>query len=209
MKRTLLVGVALFVAIFASACGDNRNNVVDIVSEGGAFDGDITTDDGVNYTVITSDQFPFTVVVDFQPGFFETRGFVTFSLAPVPLAASIRSATVFLPVLDVTPLPGNASVRLLPDMVEFDRLDTLTTNTARGFVFDTTEILFLPDFAVFLGDEGLDVAFDVTDAVIEANIRALPTLQIRLTSDGGRVEIDDLFDPGAGGRTPLLRVEYF
>ncbi len=215
MKRTFLVGVFVFLAMVVSGCGGGNDHgpvliVTDIVSEGGTNDGDITFD-GVNYTVFTSNQAPNTVLVSLG-AVTETRGFITFSLATVPATASIQRATVFLPIFSVIPTGLNPSVPLFADMVTFPPLDTLATQLARGNVFNATPILLGPTFSVFPADSGFDVAFDATDAVIEANRPpALSTLQIRLNSGGvgGEVEIDDLFVPATGLGTPRLRVEYF
>jgi hypothetical protein len=213
MKRTFLVGVFVFLAMVVSGCGGGNDHgpvliVTDIVSAGGADDGDITFD-GVNYSVFLSSQAPNTVVVNFG-AVTETRGFITFDLATVPANASIQRATVFLPILHATPIGLNASVGLNVDMVTFPPLDTLATNLQRANVFNATTILQGPSFAVFPGDAGFDVTFDATGAVIEANTPpALSTLQFRLISSGGDVEIDDLFVPATGAGTPILRVEYF
>ncbi len=208
--KAFLLVAALFFALNLAGCGDNHHEpspiVTDIVSEGGTLDGDITFD-GVNYSVFTSDQSPNTVLVNFGTGT-ESRGFITFSLATVPVTASIQRATVFLPIFRVSP----STVVLFPDMVTFPPLDTLTNQSAMASVFDLlddTVVLRGPSFDVTSENVGLDATFDATDAVIEANVRALSTLQIRLISAGGEVEIDDLFVPQTGAGTPLLRVEYF
>jgi len=213
MKTKVFLLAAAVFALILAGCGGNDHHgpspiVTDIISEGGTNDGDITFD-GVNYSVFTSNLSPNTVVVNFGGGT-ETRAFITFSLATIPTTANIQRATVFLPILTATPVGLNASVGLNTDMVSFPPLDTLTTQPARAGVFDTLPILVGPSFAVFPGDAGLDVTFDATDAVIEANRPpALSTLQIRLISSGGGVVIDDLFVPATGAGTPLLRVEYF
>ncbi len=211
--KVLLLAAAVFALILAGCGGDDHRGpsviVTDIVSEGGANDGDIIFDGVATYSVFLSSTKPFTLVPDFGTGS-ETRSFITFSLASVPTTASIQRATIFLPILRATPIGLNASVALFPDMVTFPPLDTLTTQGALAGVFNTTAILQGPSFSVFPGDAGFDVAFDATDAVIEANRPpALSTLQIRLISGGGQVEIDDLLVQQTGAGTPLLRVEFF
>ncbi len=211
MKAKVFLLAAAVFALIVAGCGGGDHGptlvVRDIVSAGGASDGDITFD-GVNYSVFTSNQSPNTVLVNFGAGT-ETRGFITFDLSTVPTNASIQRATVFIPIFRATPTGLNASVALFPDMVTFPSLDTLTTQGAMAGVFNTTAILQGPSFAVFPSDGGHDVAFDVTDAVIEANRPpALPSLQLRFISGGGEVEIDDFLNPATGAGTPLLRVEY-
>ncbi len=209
--KVLLLAAAVFALVLAGCGGDDHGSnviVTDIISAGGADDGDITFD-GVNYSVFLSSQSPNTVLANFGAGT-ETRGFITFDLSTVPTTANIQRATVFIPIFRATPTGLNASVPLFPDMVTFPPLDTLTTQGAMAGVFNTTAILQGPSFAVFPSDGGHDVAFDVTDAVIEANRPpALPSLQLRFISGGGAVEIDDLLNPSTGAGTPLLRVEYF
>ncbi len=214
MKTKVLLLAAAVFALIVAGCGggDERPAVIvaDIVSEGGANDGDIIFDSlTTTYSVYLSSQSPFTLIPEFSSGG-ETRSFITFSLSRVPATASIQRATIFLPILRATPTGLNSSVALFPDMVTFAPLDTLTTQGAMAGVFNATAILHGPSFAVFPSDAGLDVAFDATDAVIEANrAPALPSLQIRLISGGGQVEIDDLLNTSTGAGTPLLRVEYF
>lgn len=210
-RKAFFLAAAVFALIMAGCGGgDHRSSIIvtDIVSDGGTNDGDITLAGGT-FSVFTANQFPNTVLVDFVTGT-ETRGFITFSLASIPATASIQRATVFLPIIRATPVLGSPGVALFPDMVTFSPLDTLTTQSLMAGVFNTTAILQGPSFSVFPGDAGSDVAFDATDAVIEANRPpALPSLQFRLISGGGQVEIDDLFVPATGAGTPLLRVEFF
>lgn len=211
MKPKAFFLVAAVFALILSGCGggDHRPSIIvqDIVSEGGVNDGDITNAAGF-FTVFTSNVSPNTILVDFNPPI-ESRGFITFSLATIPVTASIQSATVFLPILRAAPVLGSPSVTLFPDMVTFPPLNPLASQPTIASIFNTPVILQGPSFAVFPGDAGSDRTFDATNAVIEANRPpALPTLQIRLISGGGQVEIDDLLDPVTGAGTPLLRVEY-
>lgn len=213
MKRTFLLGAVVFALIFAGCGGGDHGPaiiVTDIVSEGGANDGDITLSGGT-YSIVTSDQLPNTVVVDFQSPTAETRGFLTFSLASIPVDAAIQRATVYLPIFDVTPMSGSSSVTLFPDMVEFPPLNPAWSQATMQSVFSTPFILQHPGFSVlFPEDIAATVPFDATDAVIEANRPpALATLQIRLMSGGGLVAIDDLYNAATQTGAPVLRVEYF
>ena len=209
--KVFFLAAAVFASVLAGCGGGDHGPaliVTDVLSEGGTNDGDITFD-GVTYSKFTSNLVPNTVLVDFGP-VTETRGFITFSLATIPVTASIQRATVFLPIVRATPAGLNANVALFPDMVTFPPIDTLTTQPSLAGVVNFTAILQGPSFLVSPGDAGFDRTFDATDAVIEANLPpALPTLQIRLISGAGEVEIDDFLNPVTGGGTPLLRVEYF
>ncbi len=209
MKPKAFFLAAVFALILSGCGGDHGPSLIvsDIVSEGGTNDGDITLSGGV-YSVFTSNQSPFTIQVEYAT-VSETRGFMTFSLATIPVNASIQRATVFLPILQAVPAGSNTSVALFPDMVSFPPLDPFWTQTAMGNVFDTATILIGPSFNVSPGDVGSDKTFDATDAVIKANSLALSSLQIRLLAGSGFVEIDDLLVPATGAGTPLLRVEYF
>ena len=208
-RKAFFLAAAIFALILAGCGGGDHGPsiiVQDVVSDGGTNDGDITDSSGL-FSVFTSDLSPNTIQVAFNAPV-ESRGFITFSLATIPVTASIQRATVFLPILEAVPAGLNASVALFPDMVTFPPLDTLITQTDRQNAFFATPILSGPSFEVFPGDAGVDVTFDATDAVIQANSLALPTLQMRLIAGSGLVTIDDLLVPATGAGTPLLRVEF-
>ncbi len=213
MRRSpLFLGSAVFALAVAGCSGGGQLPpapiVTDIVSEGGTSDGDITFN-GATYSVFTSNLPPNTVEVNLGAGT-ETRGFISFSLASIPTTASIQRATVFLPIVNAVPAGPNASVGLAADMVSFPPLDTLPTQAAIQGVYNSVSILVGPGFDVFPTDAGLEVSFDATNMVVEANRPPpLATLQIELTSSGGLVTIDELFVPATGAGAPVLRVEYF
>ncbi len=207
---------ALVVALTVAGCGKMAEwaaapQVMDIQSEGTIYDGDITRSSAGVYSVTTSDQSPFTVLVNSDAAS-ETRGFITFSLGPVvsiPAYESIQRATVYLPIRAVRPIGYAAAVHISADIVSVPALNTLTTATAMDNAFNAPQILSMASFDVRGSDMGDYRTFDVTDLVREA--RSSPpagTVQFRLISTGGAVEFDeDLFAPTGEG-VPLIRVEY-
>lgn len=210
MKRAVSIGLAVLLAAVLAGCGGDGHRhepvVVDILSSDGAFDGDITRDAGPpeTFSVFLSSDAPNTILVGDDPVLpgVDSRGFMTFSLASIPAGVSIRSATVFLPILRVDP-SSPPSVDLLVDMVSFPGLDALVTQGEMAAVYDAVPLLLGPSLQVFPGDAGTDKTFDATDAVVEARRLVRPTVQLRLIGSFGQVTIDDL------DLAPLLRIEYF
>jgi len=212
MWKFRILGVIGALALAVTGCGGGGSSgpgvvVRDIVSMGGADDGDIGRDVAGVYTVFTSADPPNTVVVGDDPAD-NRRGFVTFSISSIPSGVTIQSATIFLPILRATPIPGVSSVALLVDMVSFPPLNTLVTQPERDAVYYSTPILQGPSISVFPGDAGTDKYIDATDAFLEARLLGFSTLQVRLIGVSGDVVIDDLLDAYGNG-TPLLRVEYY
>lgn len=211
MRKIGILGLVGILALVLSGCGGGGSSgpnlvVHDILSKGGADDGDIGRDALGVFTVFTSDIPPNTVFVTDDPAD-NRRGFLSFSIISIPVGATIQSAIIFLPILRATPVTGS-SVGLLVDMVSFPPLNTLVTQLNLDAVYFTTPILLGPSISVFPGDAGTDKTFDATDAMLEANRLGFSTLQIRLIGVSGDVVIDDLLDVNGNG-TPLLRVEYF
>lgn len=215
MKAKLLFP-ALVVALTLAGCGKMAEwaaapEVMDIQSEGTIYDGGITRSSAGVYSVKTSDQSPFTVLVN-SDATSETRGFITFSLGAVesiPDYEPIQRATVYLPVRAVRPIGYAATVHVSADIVSVPALNTLTTPAAMDNAFNAPQILPMASFDVRAVDLGDYCTFDVTDLVIEArNSPPAGTVQFRLISTGGAVEFDeDLFAPTGEG-VPLIRVEY-
>jgi len=211
MRKIWILGLVGVFALVLAGCGGGNSGpdfvVRDILSLGGADDGDIGRDAAGVYTVFTSADPPNTVLVTDDPAD-SHRGFVSFSITSIPAGAAIQSARIFLPILRATPVIGVTSVGLLVDMVSFPPLDTLLTQPERDAVYFTTPILLGPSLSVFPGDAGTDISVDATDALLEARRSGFSILQVRLIGVSGDVVIDDLLDVNGNG-TPLLRVEYF
>ena len=213
MRKIWIFGLVGVLAVVLAGCGGGSSDPVivvrDILSMGGADDGDIGRDALGVYTVFTSADPPNTVVVSDAPAD-SHRGFFSFSI-PAALTdpgISIQRATIFLPILRATPVIGVSSVGLLVDMVSFPPLDTLATQLQRDAVYFTTPILLGPSVSVFPGDAGADILIDATDAFLEARSLGFSTLQVRVIAVSGDVVIDDLLDANGNG-TPFLRVRYF
>jgi hypothetical protein len=210
MRKLWVLGLAGIFALVLAGCGGGSSGpdlvVRDIVSIGGADDGYIGLDALGFYTVFSSDT-PNTIEVSDDPAD-SRRGFISFSLSSIPFSATIRSATVFLPVLRATPVIGVPGVTILVDMVSFPSLDALTTQGEIAAVYGATAILQGPSISILPGDAGFDRTFDATDAVNDAIFNGDPILQFRLIGISGIVIFDDLLLTDGTG-TPLLRVEYF
>ena len=213
MRKIGILGLVGVFALVLAGCGGGSSGpdivVRDILSLGGADDGDIGINAAGVYTVFTSADPPNTVVVTDDPAD-SHRGFVSFFIPPALTdpGVTIQRATIFLPILRATPVIGVSSVGLLVDMVSFPSLNTLVTQSQRNTVYFTTPILLGPSISVFPGDAGTDKTIDATDAFLEARRLGFSTLQVRLIGVSGDVVIDDLLDVNGNG-TPLLRVESF
>jgi hypothetical protein len=210
MRKIGILGLVGLLALFLAGCGGGSSGpdlvVQDIISMGGADDGYIGLDALGFYTVFSSEP-PNTIEVSDDP-VDSRRGFISFSLSSIPFSATIRSATVFLPVLRATPVIGVTGVTILVDMVSFPSLDELTTQGEIAAVYEATAILQGPSISILPGDAGFDRTFDATDAMNDAIFNGDPILQFRLIGVSGDVTFDDLLQTDGTG-TPLLRVEYF
>jgi len=207
MRKIGILGLVGVLALILAGCGggDGPDLVVrDIVSMGGADDGYIGLDAVGFYTAFSSDT-PNTIAVSDDPANLR-RGFVTFSLSSIPVGASIRRATVFLPILRAVPF-GASDVTVLVDMVSVPSLSDLTTQGSMDTAYHAAVILQGPSLAVSPLDAGFDKLFGATDAVDEALFRRDTILQFRLIAVSGDVTIDDLLQTDGTG-TPMLRVEY-
>jgi hypothetical protein len=210
MRKAIFLGMALILAVTFAGCGGDGGPdlvVTDILSSGGAYDGDITYDSVLDsYSVYTAADSPYTVMAGEDPAVsgIEKRGFITFPISSIPPGAGIRSATVLLPILSSQAIFPATSITLFVDMVTFPRLDTVLTQPDMAAYYDAAPILLGPSISVLSGFTG-DKSFDATDALNEVRDLGYSTLQIRVTGSSGEVTIDDL-DPS--GLTPLLRVEY-
>lgn len=210
MRKIGILGLVGVFALVMAGCGGGDSGpdlvVRDIVSMGGADDGYIGLDSLGYYTVFSSDA-PNTIEVSDDPANLR-RGFISFSIASIPIGATIRSATVFLPVLRATPVVGVPGVTVLVDMVSFPSLSTLTTQGLMASVYGTTPILLGPSLSILPGDAGFDRTFNAVDALNDALTHGDPRLQFRLIASSGDVIFDDLLQTDGSG-TPMLRVEYF
>ncbi len=210
MKRTVLVGAAVFLALVAFGCGggdDHHNPPVvslDVFSSGGTSnDGDIEFDPvRVTYTPRTTAVFDNILVGTFPNDINssfnnDSRGYLTFSLAEIPPGAAIEDARLFLMINDVVVTSGS-SVVVTPSMVSFGALDTLGSSAIQN-LFNNAEILTSTvSYDIFPGDIGFDSppdGMDVTGALIEARTLGFSELQIKLTGQNGYFIFDDFALP--------------
>jgi hypothetical protein len=208
MRKWYVLGMVGLLSLVLAGCSSTSEPEIitrDIVSRGGADDGFIGLDSLGYYTVFSSDA-PHRIEVSDDPAD-SRRGFVSFSISSIPAGASIRSATVFLPVFRATPVAGVRAVTVFVDMVSFHSLNTLTTQGQMASVFSATPISFGPNLSVLPGDAGFDVTFDAITALNQARTIGFSTLQFRLVGLNGDVIFDDL--PSDTAWMPMLRVEYF
>jgi hypothetical protein len=206
-KIGILAIVGVLALLFVGCGGSSGPDLVvrDIVSMGGADDGYIGLDSLGYYSVFSSDS-PYTIVVSDDPADIR-RGFISFSITSIPAGATIRRATVFLPVLRAVPF-GASEVTVLVDMVSVPSLNALITQGQLDSVYHAAVILQGPSLSVSSGDAGFDKTFGATDAVNDAIFHGDSMLQIRLIGISGDVTFDDLLQQDGTG-TPMLRVEYF
>lgn len=216
MKTKALFLAAAVFALILGGCGggggDSRPSVIsiDIPSADGNNDGDITFDPVLTtYSIVTTAAADNVFVGTFPNPLdplnplsdTDSRGYLTFSLAQIPAGASIQSAGMFVRINDVFVDTG-ASVSVLPAMVSFSPLNTLTTPQIINLFNDAEILTSTVSYDVFPADVGTDVFIDVTDALLEARALGFSTLQIKLIGSFGRIVIDDIQFP------PLMSVDY-
>ena len=142
----------------------------------------------------------------------DTRGFLNFPLSSIPLAASIRFASVTVFMNSVT-----LRTPSLPSPFFVDLIDTVTFPTP--IVSSDYSAAWAATRSVnFLNsDQGRFVENDVTSLMREAQRLSLPSFEIRIafneeaflanpSTTRGWVEIDDQF--AVPGQRPLLTVDY-
>jgi hypothetical protein len=136
----------------------------------------------------------------------ETRAFLDFPLASVPLGAIINSATLDI-VVNNLQLAG-ASVPIFVDLVTYPQ-PLITGDFNRAFLATTTIIppITSPDI-------GNHVTVNVTGLMQEAQSRGLAHFQVRLLKGAGGtstglVEINDTTGINRATRAPQLTVVYF
>ncbi len=217
--KVFLLSAAVFASILAG-CGGGSSApaivTVDVVSSDGTSDGDITFDPFLTaYTVMTTgavdNVFVGTVVNPLDPANplsdIESKGYFTFSLASIPVNASIQGATLIVRINAVDVLSGT-NVAVVPSMVSFAPLDTLGPTTVANLFNDAQILTSTVSYQVFPADVGADIFMDVTDALIHAMNNGFSTLQIKMAktaASSGRIVIDDF----AAATAPTLRVDYF
>lgn len=211
MKRTLgwlLLAVVLFAV---SGCGGGHDEPAfvetSIISDADV-DGDIVDVNGVRtVTLVGRDAVPGVLAgIDPVSGD-EYRAFLDFPLTSVPLNAQIQSAILTIRIRSVTVLPTTATVPIRIELVSFEP-PLLASDFDRSLLLPLASTTIVPPISS--GDVNNDVDINVTQLMVEAQLRGLPDFQVRILEDlgftvPGLVEIDETSDTVA----PLLRVVYF
>ncbi len=214
MKRTLLAAIMVFVALAQTGCGDGGSSappifVTSILSDS-AVDGYIAQNPpGVPPTITQGMSLTVqSVFAGIDSGtLLESRAFLDFPLATVPVDAVISSAFLDI-VINSIQLSGTIPIRI--DLVSPPSL-TLAPTDFNLAALATTTILIFP------ADVGHHVfPIDVTALMTEAQRLRLPDFQVRISEDSGVVgastgliEINDTTGANRGSDAPLLQVTFF
>lgn len=205
MKRIIQALLIVFIILLVSGCGSSNPppSFVSNILSNPLLDGDIertSTSD-----IVTQRNLPSEFAgIDPVTGS-ETRAFLQFSLASIPLNAVISSATLDIFINSIRPLIGTIPMRI--DLVSFEPRTTLIPG-------DFDRITLPPQvsipFPIFQSDLGRHVIIDVTAFMQRAQTLGLARFQVRLLEDlgivsPGLIEIDD----ATVARAPLLQVIYF
>lgn len=213
MKRRffwILAAVMLF-ALAGCGGGDDRPLFETVILSDPSVDGDIQQDGTTDALTITvpggGAGAKLFAGVDAATGD-EYRAFLHFPLAAIPGNARIQSATLNFVVRNLSTSPAGSSIPLLVEMVSFaPPLIGSDFNSAPLEPLSSTQTVrnILPGYVNDSG--GVDI--DVTSLMVEAQLRGLSNLQIRLLEDFvttplGIVTIDD-----SDSNPPQLTVRYF
>lgn len=210
MKNSLLA-VVMLVTLALAGCGGGdvvvtvtpTSSVSHILSDP-LLDGDIEV--GVGFTNLRLGNTQ-SVFIGIDPLVLsETRAFLDFPLASIPLGAIISSATLDIVVDNLQPL--DASVPVLVDLVSY--LQPLVPGDFSRAFLATTSII--PP--ITSPDIGNHVTVNVTGLMQEAQNRGLSHFQVRLLKGGGGtpaglVRINDTTGINRASLAPQLTVIYF
>ncbi len=213
MKRKILwlVLAAILVALAGCGGGSDRPLLETVISSDASVDGDILKNGTTGALTIT---VPGGVAgatlfagVDAASGD-EYRAFLDFPLAAIPANATIHSATLNFVVRNLSTSPAGSSIPLLVELVSFPPpLVGSDFDSAPLGPLSMTQTVrnILPGYVNDSG--GVDI--DVTSLMVEAQVRGLSNLQIRLlenfvTTPLGIVTIDD-----SDATPPQLTVRYY
>jgi len=204
----------MMLAILAlNGCGDGSADVVVAINPAPfvssvlsdpLLDGDI--DVGSGTTTIRQGNTQ-SVFVGIDPlTFSETRAFLDFPLASIPLGAAISSATLDIVIDSLQPLA--ASVPVIVDLVSYPQ-PLLAVDFGGAFLATTT---ILPPITSL--DVGNHVRVNVTALMQEAQRLGLAHFQLRLLQGPGGtatglVQINDTTAINRPALAPLLTVVYF
>ena len=211
MKNKLLA-VVMLVTLTLAGCGGGGDVVVTVTPTSSVshilsdplLDGDIEVNGG---TTIIRQGNTQSVFIGIDPlTLSETRAFLDFPLASIPLGAVISSATLDIVVDSLQPFA--ASVPVLVDLVSYPQpLDPVDFSR----IFFATTVITPP---IASPDINNHVTVNVTGLMQEAQNRGLARFQVRLLKGGGGtatglVQINDTTGVNRASLAPQLTVIYF
>jgi len=211
--RNIFLAAMMSVILALAGCGGGGGDVVVVVTPTPSvshilsdplLDGDIEVGSGTTTIRQGNTQ---SVYVGIDPlTFSETRAFLDFPLASIPLSATISSATLDLVVEDLQP-PG-ANVPVLVDLVSYPQ-PLLSVDFSSAFLATTT---IIPPITSL--DVGNHVTVNVTNLMQEAQFRGLSHFQVRLLKGAGGtstglIRINDITGINRPSLAPQLTVVYF
>ncbi len=226
MKKLSYLGAA-FILLLIVACGDDHHHerfvhpaVVDILSDP-TLDGDITLDlttGGIGAPAIAANNGSVVAGINVSPisgaSLSESRAFLIFRLAELPVNASIQfaSITVFIDSVSFVSSPS-APIPFFVDSIDTTLFPPPLRSTDFDAPFRETRTV-----SFFGRDAGNFVEIDVTSLLIDAQAERLPDFEVRFAFDEDRfqndrattrglIEIDDLITNTS--RAPVLHVEFF
>lgn len=209
--KNILLAVVMLVTLTLAGCGGGdavvtitpTSSVSHILSDP-LLDGDIEVDGGITTIRQGNTQ---SVFIGIDPlTLSETRAFLDFPLASIPLGAVISSASLDIVVDNLQPLA--ASVPVLVDLVSYPQpLDSVDFSRA----FFATTVITPP---ITSPDINNHVTVNVTGLMQEAQSRGLSHFQVRLLKGSGGtatglVQINDTTGVNRASLAPQLTVIYF
>lgn len=208
MKRTFLALMMLLVVLSVSGCGDgddDRTLVTREIESTLAFDGDIVFNSATDvFTVSQGFTSVFAGLDPVEPE--ESRAFLDFPLAGIPLNAVIQEATLDIVIKSVTVVPPSSGIPIRIELVSFSQPLRGEDHFSRVILPPLATTTIVPPISS--ADVNRSVPVDVTSLMREAQARKLSRFQLRILQDfvaspPGLIEIDDDVDP------PLLIVDFF
>lgn len=211
MKRILIALTVLVALLAVGGCGgggEDRGPIRAEIFSDETVDGDIRRDPGglLTITEVTRDATP-RVRAGINPNTLqEFRAFLDFPLNNTILNSRIQSATLNLVINTITPLAATVPIRI--DLVDFAP-PLIGTDFDRGILPALATTTINPP--ITSADLDQNVPVDVTSLLLEAQLRRLPSFQVRIMEDFGFVEagLIEIDDGPLANRAPLLQVTFF
>jgi hypothetical protein len=200
-----LGGILLFGCNSSDHHDDPQSVNIEIDSDWN-FDGDIAFSENPDKYDLSTAKVTHEVIVGIEPGgTVEYRGFFDFSLTPLPLAAKIEEATLYLPVSGMSIADGVTSVPLSMNLVHWDPPNLV------GRYYDLQQQPAILTMGVNILDSDVGGGFvpvDVTTLLDEVQQRGYDDFQLRLLLD--LYELDGLvvFDD-SNVNAPYLAITYY